>query len=145
MKTPDAIDRQLIALLQDNARLPLVTLAKSVGLSRSSVQERLQRLERTKAIEKYTIRVGSAGQRKSQAWFLLSHREGFSCDDVMPYLFGMPEVVFCQSVAGEVDLMVLVQTDSLVELAQLREHVVALKGVEDVTTISVLDVKLDRR
>jgi DNA-binding Lrp family transcriptional regulator len=145
MKSPDAIDRQLIASLQDNARLPLVTLAKTVGLSRSAVQERLQRLERTRIIEKYTVRVGAAGQRKLQAWLFLSHSDGFSCDDVMPILLGMPEVMFCQSVAGEVDLMVLVQTDTSAELANLRERVVAMKGIDDVTTISVLDVKLDRR
>jgi Lrp/AsnC family transcriptional regulator, leucine-responsive regulatory protein len=145
MKTPDAIDRQLIALLQDSARLPLVTLAKSVGLSRSAVQERLQRLERSNVIEKYTVRVGAAGQRKLQAWLFLSHSDGFSCDDVMPTLLGMPEVMLCQSVAGDVDLMVLVHTDSSAELAQLREQVVAVKGIDDVTTISVLDVKLDRR
>jgi DNA-binding Lrp family transcriptional regulator len=145
MKTLDAIDRLMIALLQDNARLPLVAIAKSVGLSRSAVQERLQRLERTNVIEKYTVRVGAAGQRKLQAWFLLCHKEGFSCDDVMPALTAMPEVTFCQAVAGEIDLMALVHTDSLADLARLRERVAALKGVDDVTTIPVLDVKLDRR
>jgi DNA-binding Lrp family transcriptional regulator len=145
MKTLDAIDRQLIALLQDNARLSLVALAKSVGLSRSAVQERLQRLERSEVIEKYTVRLGAAGQPKLQAWFLLSHSEGFSCDDVMPILVDLPEVLLCHSVAGETDLMVLVQTDSSAELAKLRERIVALKGVDDVTTIPVLDVKLDRR
>lgn len=45
MKTLDDTDRKLIALLQDNARLPTVALAKAVGLSRSAVQERVQRLE----------------------------------------------------------------------------------------------------
>ena len=39
MKTPDDIDRKLIALLQDNARLSAVQLAKAVGLSRSAVRE----------------------------------------------------------------------------------------------------------
>ena len=45
VKVLDATDHQLIALLQDNARLSTVALAKTVGLSRSAVQERLQRLE----------------------------------------------------------------------------------------------------
>ena len=44
MKALDAIDRKLIALLQDNARLSTVALAKAVGLSRSTVQERLHRI-----------------------------------------------------------------------------------------------------
>ena len=45
MKTPDDIDRKLIALLQDNARLSAVQLSKTVGLSRSAVQERLPLIE----------------------------------------------------------------------------------------------------
>ncbi len=145
MKALDAIDRQLIALLQDNGRLSLVALAKSVELSRSAVQERLQRLERSRVIEQYTVRLGAAGQPKLQAWLLLSHGDGFSCDDVMPALVNMPEVVACHSVAGEIDLMVLVRTDSTGELAGLRERIIALKGVDDVTTVPVLDIKLDRR
>lgn len=145
MKILDAIDRQLVALLQDNGRLSLVALARSVGLSRSAVQERLHRLERADVIEKYTLRLGAAGQPKLQAWFFLSHSDGFSCDDVLPMLIGMPEILLCHSVAGETDLMVLVQTDSSAELGKLRERIIALKGVDNVTTISVLDVKLDRR
>lgn len=37
----DAIDRQIVAMLRANARLPLKTLAATVGLARSSVRERL--------------------------------------------------------------------------------------------------------
>ena len=59
MKTLDATDRKLIALLQDNARLSTVALAKAVGLSRSAVQERVHRLESAGVIAQYTVRLGS--------------------------------------------------------------------------------------
>lgn len=144
VKILDAIDRQMIALLQENARLSLVALAKSVGLSRSAVQERLQRLERSGVIEKYTVRLGNAGHPKLRAWFFVGNSDGFSCEDVMPLIAAMPEVMLCHSVAGEIDLMVLVQTDSSAELARLRERIAGIKGVDDVTTTPVLDVKLDR-
>lgn len=145
MKTLDAIDRQMLALLQDDARRPLVSLAKAVGLSRSAVQERLRRLERSQVIEKYTLRLGDAGAPKLQAWIFLRHAEGFSCEDVMPELAEMPEVQQCYSVAGDIDLMVLVHSETAADLARLRERLHALKGVDDVTTVPVLDVKLDRR
>src|SRR5688572_15660375 len=106
MKTRDAIDDQLIALLQDNARLSTVALAKAVGLSRSTVQERLQRLEQAGVIAQYTVRLGSGGD-PLQAWLLLRYADSFSCDDVMPVLAAMPEVQICHSVAGEIDLLVL--------------------------------------
>jgi Lrp/AsnC family transcriptional regulator, leucine-responsive regulatory protein len=144
MKTLDAIDRQLIALLQDNARLSTVALAKAVGLGRSTVQERLQRLENAGVIAQYTVRLGRAGDRL-QAWLMLRYADGFSCDDVMPLLVAMPQVRLCHSVAGEIDLLVLVDTDGPGELADLRERIAGFKGVDDVTTLPVLRTTLDRR
>ncbi|WP_396615999.1 Lrp/AsnC family transcriptional regulator [Lysobacter soli] len=144
MKHLDAIDRQLIALLQDNARLSTVALAKAVGLGRTTVQERLQRLESAGVIAQYTVRLGSGGD-PLQAWLMLRYADGFSCDDVMPHLTAMPQVRLCHSVAGELDLLVLVQAESPGELADLRERVAAIKGVDDVTTVPVLRTTLDRR
>lgn len=143
MKTLDDIDRQLIALLQDNARLSTVALAKAVGLSRSTVQERLQRLESGGVIAQYTVRLGSGGD-PLQAWLLIRYADGFSCDDVMPLLTQLPQVRFCHSVAGEIDLMVLVQAPTPGALADLREAVMSMKGVDDVTTVPVLRTMLDR-
>ncbi len=143
MKTLDGIDRQLIALLQDNARLSTVALAKAVGLSRSTVQERLQRLEAAGVIEQYTVRLGSGGD-PLQAWLMLRYADGFSCDDVMPSLAAMPQVQQAYSVAGEIDLMVLARTDTPGQLADLREAIAMLKGVEDVTTLTVLRTTLNR-
>jgi len=144
MKPLDATDRRLIALLQDNARLSTIALAKSVGLSRSAVQERVQRLEAAGVIAQYTVRLGSGGD-PLRAWLLLRHAEGFSCEDVMPSLADLPQVQLCQSVAGETDLMVLVQTDSPGELADLRERIAAFKGIDDITTVPILRTHLDRR
>lgn len=144
MKTLDAIDRKLVALLQDNARTSTVALAKSVGLSRSTVQERLRRLEDAGVIAQYTVRLGQGGD-PLQAWLLLRYADGFSCDDVMPLLEALPAVQLCHSVAGDIDLMVLVHVDTPSALADLREHIAMFKGVDDVTTVPVLRVTLDRR
>ena len=143
MKTLDATDRKLIALLQDNARLSTVALAKAVGLSRSAVQERVHRLESAGVIAQYTVRLGSGGD-PLQAWLLLRYADGFSCDDVMPLLVELPAVRTCHSVAGEIDMLVLVQADTPSMLADLRERIAAFKGIDDVTTITVLRVTLDR-
>lgn len=143
MKPLDDTDRRLIALLQDNARLSTVQLAKAVGLSRSAVQERIQRLEAAGVIAQYTVRLGSGGD-PLRAWLLLRYAEGFSCDDVMPLLAGMPQVQACHSVAGETDMLVLVQADTPSMLSGVREAVAAFKGVDDVTTLPVLRTLLER-
>lgn len=144
MKMLDDIDRKLIALLQDNARLSTVHLAKAVGLSRSTVQERVARLEAAGVIAQYTVRLGSQGD-PLRAWLLLRYADGFTCDDVMPRLAELPQVQACHSVAGEIDLMVLVEAGSPAALADLREAVAAMKGVDDVTTLPVLRTLLERR
>jgi len=144
MKQLDTIDQHLIALLQDNARQSTVGLAKAVGLSRSAVQERLQRLEAAGVIEQYTVRLGATGE-PLQAWLFLRYADGFSCDDVMPLLAELPAVQLCHSVAGDIDLLVLVHASAPSALAEVRERVAAFKGVDDVTTVPVLRTTLDRR
>jgi len=143
LKALDDIDRRLIVLLQDDARLSTVALAKAVGLARTTVQERLARLEATGVINGYTLRLGQTGQAL-QAWLLLHHEDGYTCDDVMPALNQLPQVQQCYSVAGQIDLLVLVRADTAEQLAQLRERIVMLKGVATVTTLPILRVLLDR-
>jgi Lrp/AsnC family transcriptional regulator, leucine-responsive regulatory protein len=147
MKTLDSIDQKMLALLKDNARLPLVAIAKVVGLSRSATQERLSRLEKTAVIEKYTVRINSGPETGFLigAWLSVKLLPGFSCDDVMPYLIPMPEIVLCQSVTGEVDLLIHVQVASPELLGSVRETILALKGVESISTQTVLRTQLDRR
>jgi DNA-binding Lrp family transcriptional regulator len=58
MATLDPTDRRLLALLQADAREPVSSLARKLDLARSTVQERIARLERTHVIAGYTIRTG---------------------------------------------------------------------------------------
>ena len=58
----DEVDRQLIARLQENARIPTAALARGVGLSRSAVQERLERLEKSNIITGYTVQLGDSAR-----------------------------------------------------------------------------------
>ena len=143
MKALDAIDRRLIALLQDDARTPTVALARAVALSRSAVQERLARLEQHGVIAQYTLRLGDDPQAM-QAWLWLRYADGFSCDDVLPALVAMPAVLRADSLAGEIDLAVLVRVGSARELSDLREVFAGLKGVDGVTTAPVLRTLIAR-
>ena len=143
--TIDAIDERLLALLRDDARMPLTTLAKRVGLSRSAAQERLRRLERDGVILGYTLRRGASDAPGAQAWFALKFAPGFSCADVIDDLAALSEVRLCHSVAGDVDLMVLVEAMSVPRIAELRESILLMKGVDTVTTTMVLKTQLDRR
>src|ERR1700690_2269443 len=53
----DDIDTRLIAALREDARAPAAALARTLGLSRTTVQSRLERLERQGVVAGYTVRL----------------------------------------------------------------------------------------
>ena len=53
----DAKDQALLALLRENARAPTAELARKLKLSRTTVQSRMERLQRQRVIAGYTISV----------------------------------------------------------------------------------------
>ena len=59
----DATDRALIALLRANARASTADLARQLGIARTTVVARLQRLERSGVIVGYTVRLGQDEER----------------------------------------------------------------------------------
>lgn len=144
MKKLDDVDRRLLALLKDDARLPTAALAKSIGLSRTATQERVARLEKSGVIEGYTARVASSARPEVNAWLAVRFMQGISCENVVPQLGALPQVRLAHSVAGPVDLWVLVGAESVAEVAEIRERVRAFRGVAAVETTQVLAVQIDR-
>lgn len=62
---PDAIDRKLLALLQENSKKTNKELAGKLGLSLTAVYERIRKLERTGVISKYVALVKSEKVERS--------------------------------------------------------------------------------
>jgi Lrp/AsnC family leucine-responsive transcriptional regulator len=60
MKTLDGIDRQILDALQRDGRLPIVALAKAVGLSPTPCAERVRALEAAGAIGGYAAQLNAA-------------------------------------------------------------------------------------
>jgi DNA-binding Lrp family transcriptional regulator len=140
----DEADRRIIGILQANAREPVVTLARKVGLSRSTVQERLRRLERSDVIQGYTVRLGKSAKRAPVSAYLLLYLQGPICERVAPAIARIPEVKKSQSIGGEIDMILQVETSSLEELNRVRNEVEAIPGVSKVTTGIVLCDRFDR-
>src|SRR5512139_2643302 len=65
-------DNKLIALLRSNAREPTASLARKLGLARSTVQERIARLEREGAIKGYTVKLADDGDGRLKAVVMIS-------------------------------------------------------------------------
>ena len=139
-KKLDDIDMRMIQLLRQNARTPLVKIAKQVGLSRSATQERLTRLEDHGIIAGYTVRFSPPDETITQSWIFLKLAPGLRCSVVVPALLRHSEVRLCHSIAGEIDVILRVEVDSNTALAALRERLIAEDGVAEVVTAPVLEL-----
>lgn len=137
-KELDAKDRQLIHLLAQNARRPLTSLAKAINLSRSATQERLQRLEDSRVIMGYTVRMGMADQKKIEFWLFVKLKPGVTCLQTVPVIKSFAGANEVYALAGDVDLLVHGRADSADAVSNMREEIAALATVADVRTYPIL-------
>ncbi|EGJ09290.1 MULTISPECIES: Lrp/AsnC family transcriptional regulator [Rubrivivax] len=140
----DQMDRDLIALLQANARESTAELARKLGVARTTVIARLERLERSGVIVGYTVRLGlDEAERGVQAWVGIT-TEPKSARDVTRRLAALPELRQLCSVSGEFDYLALIRTDSTARLDVLLDEIGEIDGVTKTTTSVVLALRVDR-
>jgi Lrp/AsnC family leucine-responsive transcriptional regulator len=140
----DETDRRLLAELQADGRLTHVALAARVGLSRSAVQERIARLERTGVILGYTVRLGDPGATPGLRAYLMI-KGGASHERAVKLLEGFPEVTVADSVSGDVDLILQLQAERIEDLTRVRDEVARLPGIASTHTLLVMTPRFDRR
>ena len=140
----DEIDQRLIAALRADARTPVAGLARQLGLSRTTVQSRLERLQSSGTIIGYTVRLSDAHERgRIHAYVMItvSHKRSAQ---VIGAIRRMPAVGLLQSVSGPFDLIARVAAPSVAEMDTLIDALGALEGVERTTSSIVLSTKVDR-
>ena len=141
----DDLDRRLLALLQANARESTANLARRLGVARTTVLSRLERLEREGVIVGYTVRLGhEEGERQVQAWVGITV-EPKSARAVTQALARLPELQQLCSVSGEFDYLALLRAESTARLDRLLDEIGEIKGVIKTHTSVVLGVRIDRR
>ena len=137
-KELDAKDRQIIHLLAQNARRPISSLAKAINLSRSATQERLQRLEDSKAILGYTLRMGLADRKNIEFWLVIRLRPGVTCLQTVPIIKSFAGANEVYALAGDLDLLVHGSAESADVMSDTRDEIAALPTVAEVRTYPVL-------
>jgi DNA-binding Lrp family transcriptional regulator len=142
--SPDKLDRELIGLLRANARAPISELARTLGLSRTTVQSRLERLERSKRITGYTVRLSEAHERGQIQAYVMITVHPKQAGVVAEQMKGMAAIRRLQSVSGPADMIALVDAPSAAEMDALIDAIGALEGVERTTSSIVLGAKFDR-
>lgn len=140
----DETDRALLALLRENARLPAADLARRLGIARTTVQSRLQRLERSGAVVGYTVVVPDEAEAtlvRAHVMVIAAPKQGAA---ITAALRRIPEVRTLLSVSGPYDLIAVVAAGSIGELDALIDRIGALDGVERTTSAIVLSTRIQR-
>ncbi len=140
----DDLDQHLIERLRDNARAPVAELARALGLSRTTVQSRLARLERSGVISGYSVKLSEAREAALIHAFVMLTVEPKQAAAVSAALKRLPGVRKLQSISGPADMVALVETDNVAEMDALINEIGEIKGVERTSSSLVLATKFDR-
>ncbi len=139
----DETDRSLLALLSENARLPVATMARKLGLARTTVQARLDRLETSGVIQGYCVRLHDTARAPLRATVLVSI-EPRSGPTVLARLKSLPEVRRVHTTSGRFDLIVTLEADTTEALDDTLDRIGEAKGVRGSESLIHLTTKLDR-
>jgi len=141
----DDLDRRLLALLQTNARLPASTLAKKLGVARTTIVARIARLERTGVIKGYGLRLGQRPEDGGIRALCALQVEPRSGPSVVKRLAGIPEIEQLAAVSGVWDYMATIAVDRVDDLDRVLDGIGAIDGIRQTTSAILLATKFDRR
>jgi DNA-binding Lrp family transcriptional regulator len=137
-------DRRLLGLLKANARESTASLARKLGLSRTTVQERLRRLERSGVIAGYTVRIADDVARNVLSAQVLLSVDAKQSERVVRDLKAMPHCTALRAVSGVFDYIATIEADTIAELDRSLDRIGQLQGIERTQTLVVLSTKFER-
>jgi DNA-binding Lrp family transcriptional regulator len=137
-------DRALIALLREDARASVADLARRLGVSRTTAQSRLERLERNGVIAGYAVKLGDAYERGLVRAHVLVTTEPKLAQKLVAELGAIPEVRTLHSISGSYDMIVIVEAPSIEELDLLLDRIGAIEGVDRTMSSIILSTRIDR-
>ena len=142
--TLDATDRALLALLREDARASTTDLARTLKLSRTTVQSRMERLLRQRVIAGFTITVPDELEAELVRAHVLITLAPKRSGAIETALRRIAEVRVLHSVSGPFDLIAIVAAASIGELDALIDRIGGLDGVERTTSAIVLSTRIQR-
>jgi DNA-binding Lrp family transcriptional regulator len=140
----DELDRQLISLLSVDARTSVSTLARRLSLARTTVQARLERLERNKIIAGYTLKLGAATRLGRIKATVLLQVEPRSTATVLARLRPMPEVEIAHTTSGRFDMILQLVSDTTADMDTVLDAIGGIQGVKSSESLIHLTTKFDR-
>ncbi|NNM62934.1 MAG: Lrp/AsnC family transcriptional regulator [Steroidobacteraceae bacterium] len=134
----DDLDRRLIGLLRTDARATIAALAKSLGVARGTVQNRIAKLEEGGTIAGYTVRLKPQADVSRVSGVMTIAVEGNHLERVVRTLRGDPSVSALHSTNGRWDLVAELRADSLEALDEVINRIRSLQSITRTETSLLL-------
>lgn len=142
----DTIDRRIIALLRESARMPYADIGQQVGLSASAVKRRVDRLTQDGTIRSFTLDVDPAVDGLGVEAYVELHCRGTVAPQELKHILAkVPEVVQAGTVSGDADAIVHLRASDIHALEEALEKVRLAPNVEFTKSSIVLSQLINRR
>jgi DNA-binding Lrp family transcriptional regulator len=138
----DDKDLNLIALLRSNARMPVVNLARHLGVSRATVQNRINKLETEGVILGYTVKLSPDAESHPVRLFMNISVGAKNEPAVIKRLRGYPEVIAIHHTTGHWDVIADIRAQTLPSLNSIMGEIRLIEGILQTETNLLLDSQL---
>jgi DNA-binding Lrp family transcriptional regulator len=137
----DELDQRLIAALRRDGRASLADLAHDLGVTRTTVRARLQRLLASGEVAGFTVLTRSDVATAPVRGLMMLQVEGRGTDRVMTRLSGLPEVTAFHTTNGTWDLVVEIGTATLEAFDAVLFTIRRIEGVSRSETNLLLSTR----
>lgn len=142
--TIDNLDGKLLARLKQNSRVSTSELARILGVSRTTIQDRIQRLEKKQVIAGYTVILHKQYTRmliKAQVMIQINPK---LAAEVGKALRLVDEIKILHAVSGPYDLIAEIAAETTEEIDKTLDSIGNVAGVEKTMSSIVLSTKFER-
>jgi DNA-binding Lrp family transcriptional regulator len=140
----DEIDNKILAILMDDARTPISTIAKRAGIARTTAIARIGGMEKRGIIAGYGVRLNQEMYQPAVRAYVGISVDPRSSAAFVAMLQKMPEVETLCAVSGTVDYMLTLRCQSTGALDRLLDQIGAADGVRQTATSIILTKRIDR-
>jgi Lrp/AsnC family leucine-responsive transcriptional regulator len=138
MQNLDSIDIQILSLLKANARIKASSISEKIGLSVSSVTERIKKMEKSGVISAYTVLIDQKMIGNDVTALMevsLEHPKFY--DSFAEMIEKEKNVISCDYISGDFDFMLKIVAPSD-KLEETHRKIKSLPGVSGTRTNVVL-------
>lgn len=140
----DNLDRKLLHVLSKDVRISVSALARVLGVSRSTAQSRLKRLETNGTIARYSVEYGEKYSQSLIRAHVLIKVEQKLTGQALAAMDKMPELTALYAVSGDYDLIGIIAAETTEKLSSTLDNLADLIGIERTTSLVVLETKFVR-